>query len=263
MWAGGQSAQAAVKLGELDVSRILFLGNSITYHESKPSIGWTGTWGMAASSQDKDYVHVLTTAIAKRAGATPEIMVTNIAEFEWYYRTYAIASKLASELAFKPTLLVMAIGENATVSTDSDKAAYETAFTNLLATFKTNSSPAIFTRSCFWADGTKDSIMEEVTKAEGGTFVDIGNLYSGVNSVMCAYGDPTSAYYHDANSLNTGVGGHPGNQGMAAIASALETSIVASSVPEPPMVSLLLVGAACLWISSTFKRRIRQKAHGS
>ncbi len=54
--------------GALKANRILFLGNSLTLHGPKPEIQWTGNWGMAASAQDKDYVHLLTAAINARTG---------------------------------------------------------------------------------------------------------------------------------------------------------------------------------------------------
>jgi hypothetical protein len=244
-------ANAAVSLGKLDVSRILFLGNSITYHESKPSIEWYGTWGMAASEQSKDYVHLVTTAIAEKTGATPEIMVKNIAEFEWNYRTYNITSNLAAQLAFKPTMVVLAIGENATVSA-ADKADYQAAFSNLLTTFKNNSTPTVFVRSCFWADSTKDSAMATVAGANDAAYVDISSLYTGQNSVNCAYGDPTSPYYHNDSYWSSGVGGHPGDQGMAAIANTMMTSITAASVPEPSAFGLLVAGVVCFWSFGRF-----------
>jgi len=64
--AVGQNA-ADVR-GEKDSGhpRVLFLGNSITRHGPKPSIGWTNNFGMAASSVDKDYVHVLASKIKAR-----------------------------------------------------------------------------------------------------------------------------------------------------------------------------------------------------
>ena len=41
--------------GDLDGElRVMFLGNSITYHEPKEEIGWYGSWGMAASSKESD-----------------------------------------------------------------------------------------------------------------------------------------------------------------------------------------------------------------
>jgi hypothetical protein len=49
----------------INAQRILFLGNSITMHGAKPSIGWSNNCGMAASALDKDYVHVLTRAERK------------------------------------------------------------------------------------------------------------------------------------------------------------------------------------------------------
>ena len=45
--------------------RVLYVGNSITRHGPKPSIGWTNDCGMAASSVDKDYVHVNAAMVAK------------------------------------------------------------------------------------------------------------------------------------------------------------------------------------------------------
>ncbi len=36
---------------------ILIIGNSISSHHYKPSIGWDHVWGMAATAKEKDYVH--------------------------------------------------------------------------------------------------------------------------------------------------------------------------------------------------------------
>ena len=39
--------------------RIMFVGNSITLHGVLKEIGWNNEWGMAASSAENDYVHIL------------------------------------------------------------------------------------------------------------------------------------------------------------------------------------------------------------
>jgi hypothetical protein len=243
---GGRPADAAVSMGSLDVSRILFLGNSITYHPALPSIGWYNNWGMAASAEDKDYVHVLTTAISALAGATPQVMVKNIFTFEDNYTGYDIPSSLAAELAFEPTVLVLAIGENVTLSSTADINNYAAACTDLLETFKASSGPVIFTRSCFWGNATKDAVMQAVTAAAGGTYVDIGAL--GLDPLNYAYSEPT---YASNNVIN----GHPGDRGMAAIADAMLTSMVAQSVPEPSSIALC-AGAV---LALLFHARARHK----
>ena len=85
------------------IRRILFLGNSITLHGPKPDIGWTGNWGMAASSEDKDYVHLVTSALAQHTGSTPQIMVRNIADFERGYATYDVEGQMKDSSRSTPT----------------------------------------------------------------------------------------------------------------------------------------------------------------
>lgn len=76
------------------IRRVLFLGNSITLHGPKADIGWAGDWGMAASSEEKDYVHLVTRALAQHTGSTPQILVRNIADFERGYATYDVDGQM-------------------------------------------------------------------------------------------------------------------------------------------------------------------------
>ena len=45
------SRAAGLQVGDMEANRILFLGNSLTYHPPTPEIGWTGNWGMVAAGR--------------------------------------------------------------------------------------------------------------------------------------------------------------------------------------------------------------------
>ncbi len=192
--AGGPEQAQDLKLKNLPVGKLVVLGNSITAHGPAPAIGWTGDWGMAASAADKDFVHVLAAKLGKAAGGQVKFMARNIADFERGHADYDIAAGMKDELALKPDLVVVAIGENVPeLSTDEAKANYAAAFGRLLSALEANSHPAIFVRSCFWANPAKDEIMQRVAAEHGATYVDVGALGR----------DPANAARADARSSTT------------------------------------------------------------
>ena len=189
--------------------KILFVGNSLTSHGPKADIDWHGNWGMAATSLDKDYVHVVTKALAVKQGITPVIMVKNVADFERNHVGYDITGKYADAAAFKADLVILCIGENvAALKTPEAQAKYQEQVTALLKTLKSNPKAAIIVRSSFWPSEAKDSAMRRACEAVGGTFVDISALSKDEKN----YARSERPYKH------AGVANHPGDRGMAAIA---------------------------------------------
>lgn len=192
--------------------RLLFLGNSITRHGPKPDIGWTGNWGMAASAMEKDYVHVLSSALAERSKSSPQIMVENIADFERKPEGFDYKARLEKPLAFKANVIVLAIGENVpALRTDEAKLAFQEHFRKLLAALQGSDKPAIFVRSCFWPDAAKDPILKQVAVEAGAIFVDISALGK----------DPSNKASAERQISHAGVAAHPGDKGMKAIADLL------------------------------------------
>lgn len=192
--------------------KVLFLGNSITKHGPKADIEWTGNWGMAASAEAKDYVHVFTASLAQKQGFTPEIHVKNIADFERAHQGYDFAAKLKEAIDFQADLIVLAIGENVpALKTPEEKAKLQEAVTKLLTTLKGDRKPVILVRSGFWANAAKDEALHGASDAVGGIFADIGALAKDKS----LYGRAEREFKHD------GVANHPGDKGMAAIADAL------------------------------------------
>ena len=192
--------------------RVLFLGNSITKHGPKADIDWHGDWGMAASAESRDYVHLVLRGLAAKAGAAPEVMVRNIADFERGHAGYDIAGKLSDAIAFRPDLIILAIGENVpALKTPADQAAFQASATKLLVALKADRRPALLVRSCFWANAAKDEALQRACAAAGGVFVDISAL-----------GKDESHYARSERPFkHAGVANHPGDKGMAAIAAAL------------------------------------------
>jgi GDSL-like lipase/acylhydrolase family protein len=207
---------------EINVERVLFLGNSITRHGPAPEIGWKGDWGMAASAPERDYVHVVTDDLAALSGRTPRVMASNIAEFETTPATYDIDARLKAELDFRPTLVIVAIGENVgALRTHEARARFRAGFARLLGAVKGAGEPSIVVRGCFWADTTKDEIMRQACGEAGAVFVDIRPLCRNDSNFANS----------ERHIQNAAVGAHPGDRGMKAIADMILRALTTSDAP--------------------------------
>ncbi|EDL56416.1 SGNH/GDSL hydrolase family protein [Gimesia maris] len=196
--------------------RILFLGNSITLHGPSKKIGWEGNWGMAASRQDKDYVHIVASSLAESSSNTPQTMVKNIATFERQYATFDITEQLQDTIAFRPDLVILAIGENVPqLKTTEEQAKFQASVEKLLKQLQTENHPTIIVRSCFWPIKLKDDALRQACQKAGGTYVDISKLSK----------DEKNYARSEREFQHAGVAAHPGDQGMQAIADAILKAI--------------------------------------
>jgi lysophospholipase L1-like esterase len=216
----GETAESGEKaegvIGQTAIGKVLFLGNSITLHGPLESIGWSGNWGMAASEQSNDYVHLLTKHIADASHKQPEIMVRNIADFERDYQNFDIQKNLEAAIAFEADLIIIAIGENvSSLATEKDEQDYEAAVTALLHALHAKKMRACFVRSTFWSDAAKDKALSRACDATGATFVNLGKLDA----------DETHFANSERHIEHAGVGRHPGDKGMKAIADGLWSAI--------------------------------------
>jgi lysophospholipase L1-like esterase len=211
------------QLGNMQVNKILFLGNSITCCPPK-------YWGLAASTPQKDYAHLLAGAINAKTGgsltmirtAPPithsdgridlgESNVVNVADvFERGYARYD-ASKLRKQLAWKADLVVLQFGENIPPATFNAEV-FKTSLKKLVADIQQSSNPHIVMAGyILGANATVDQMKRDLC-AEDPThrvFVDLS----------CVGKDPT----------NIGDYGHPNDKGMALIADTLFKAIAAHS----------------------------------
>lgn len=217
------SAVMNARPAEIDIKnengiRVVFLGNSITLHREAPKIGWHHVWGMAASAEEKDYVHIVIREIEKRTGRKADVRIRNLAGFE---RDSAHFDDAANQdlVDFAPEILVVALGENVPeLQTPEEQAAYGAAFRKLLDLFMQNGAhPKTVVRGVFWPNEWKDQQMREAAEACGATFV---KAAFASDDSMRALG----LFEHE------GVQSHPGDKGMAAIAQCIITALFADSV---------------------------------
>lgn len=199
-------------------AKVLFLGNSITKHGPKADIDWHGNWGMAATAEDKDYVHLVTAGLTQAQGRAPEVMVQNIAQYEREHAKYDLEKGLAPAAAFGASHIVLAIGENVpALTTDEAKATFKDRMQKLLKLLNGPQKPVIVVRSSFWPNAAKDEILRETCREVGGVFVDV----SALSKDEANYGRAERPYKH------AGVANHPGDRGMKGLADAILKALLA------------------------------------
>lgn len=109
--------------------RILFIGNSLTLSHPAPHLGWVNFWGMAATKPDKDYVHQMQLKYAACQGFVPEIGIIRGDLHGWDKVTGQLEFGGVSALEFNPDLVVVQMGEHATIETPY--AAYLAAYSEI------------------------------------------------------------------------------------------------------------------------------------
>ncbi|MBB2149782.1 hypothetical protein GM920_12810 [Pedobacter sp. LMG 31462] len=192
--------------------KVLILGNSITWHGAKPAVGWSGNWGMAATSVDKDFVHLLRSKI-KTASPETEISWANIADsFERKFWKYE-ASDFKKFKAWNPDLIVLEIGENI-----DDTLAVKHLLGKHLDRFARELSGGKDIKIClvgsFWPNQHVDKIMMDASARNHWIYVDLQGLYKDRNK-------NTAIQQYQ----NQGVGMHPSDIGMENIANRIWNEI--------------------------------------
>lgn len=201
--------------------KILTYGNSIMNHAPAPDIGWNGSWGMAASSADKDYVHRLIYYMEHKFG---EESITHeyggaVATFERAVPASDetadlsghISGLVATAAAEQPDIITVQIGEN--VNTSPTVASYENAMRQFVTALK---------------EAAPDALIVVCTPFWGGD-----NLIAGMTNVAEEFDLPL-ALVHTLNTdenkaigqfEHSGVAAHPGDTGMDNIAKLLYEQI--------------------------------------
>lgn len=191
--------------------RILFVGNSITRHGVLESIGWYNDFGMAASSAEKDYVHLIKKWTEQKNPDTA-ICICQASDWERGYADEGWSNERYSAARnFNADYIIFRLIEN--VKYDNFN---HTVFTEAVRKFLDYLNPGsraqVIMTTGFWRH-TGDVDLVRIAKEDGYALAELGVL--GDDDSMKAIG----LFEH------TGVANHPDDKGMSAIAEAIENLI--------------------------------------
>lgn len=178
-----------------EAGTLLVVGNSLGRHGPAPSIGWNADNGMAASSQEHDYAHLLLKKLNLATGKEHRLFITRVVD-------ESNIGSLPAELPKQADAIVLQIGDNYKQKLDRAEAMrrYRALVTGLKKAYP---SAAIVCASPWKCAG--GDFMQEVAQAENVPFANIKPL--GGKPGMDGIGYSSWA-----------VNWHPGDRGMEAIA---------------------------------------------
>jgi len=208
--AGSQPAQAR------DYHKLLVVGNSITYKAPDSAISWSGNWGMAASSQNNDYVHLLHAKLQASQPSIPiDLQVAQIND----ENTMTGYDHLLNTGA---DIIVFQLGDNYKGEITVD--ALQKPFENMIAAIKAGANaPDVYVLS-IWNDvvPNRSNSIHQAALSQGATFVDITRYNTDPNNLVTS-----ETYCLDAwrSGAGAAVGLNPGDRGMRKIADAIYTLV--------------------------------------
>ena len=183
---------------------VMFVGNSITLHSVCPDIGWHNECGMAASSEENDYVHILINEINNKEPDS-RYCICQVAEWEWEYKDGESKYHIfESARDFEADVIVMRFVENCPKD-NFDPEIFKKELNSLLSFLDKSENAKIIMTTGFWKHPGDDAIIE-YAKENNLPCVELGDL--GELDEMKAVG----LFEHD------GVANHPGDLGMKKIA---------------------------------------------
>ncbi len=183
-------------------SRILIIGNSITHSDPIPDRGWTGSWGMAASSRQNDFVHILADSI-RMYQPQADIRFTNKGtRFENNFQNFRIED-IPELLDFEPDMVILRLGDNVDTTLVHTED-FDFHFSRFIKSIQENNAHIICT-STFWERKEVSNKMKEICINHEMEYVELQDLFHEDNM---AY----QQFHH------VEVASHPGDLGMLRIA---------------------------------------------
>lgn len=157
------------------VFNILVLGNSITIHGKTEKIGWNGNWGMAASSVENDYVHILKRKFEIKY---PSLNMNFYNVSELFEKKYGnLDTNLLDKFKFfDADLIIIRLGDNIDRKYFSSHSLDSGLYKLVDYISAKNKKVNVCITNRFWPDLYIDDALSIIAKKRNWIFVDISSL---------------------------------------------------------------------------------------
>lgn len=216
---GGAMAKVHAADCSADVRCLVAVGGAIVRHAPVEALDWHGDWGMAASGANKDFVSQLLKLLQDhRQGGRWSAHKASAPGLDSDPAAYRVPDELG-RLARGASVVVLQAGD------DLDARAVPLpTFTRAYAAAARVLRPAQGTLLClgtWWTNPSKDQAIKSACAQAGGIFVDLTD----VAKVKANHAGNERPIAHE------GVGSHPGDAGMKAIAGRIYQTLI--QIPTP------------------------------
>ena len=181
--------------------KILFVGNSIAKHAPKPSIGWDRDCGMAASSVECDFVHLVVKMIMDKYDSNVSYGIAQVAQYERTFAEKEPECDYSEARDFGANIIIMFFGANVPKEYDTDenpKKTFGKAYEDMRNYLAAEKKAAVFHSQGFYVREKLDGEKLEVARKHGDVYINIDDIRSLPES--------------------HGIFNHPGDEGMKMLA---------------------------------------------
>jgi hypothetical protein len=186
---------------------LLVVGNSLTQHGPDPEKGWAGNWGMAASSADKDFVHLLVKNLEVYTKNTIDLSIIpgHPVEKVFFNKT---DYKLLDGADGTYDYIVLAIGDNIDF-TNPLKATFQDQYHDLINKLKSKlgDNGVLVCLGKWWPNDVADDQIRSACEVGKGNFISLKPISLQIESKAS----------HERRFSNAWVGDHPGDWAMQKI----------------------------------------------
>lgn len=200
-----QSPEKAATTKAGKIGTLMVVGNSIAWHPPRADIGWKGNWGMAATSQDKDYAHQLHKHLCKhQPDPEPKLDVQN-----YIVRSLTTNPKLTKQItSSKADVVVIQIGDNIAAKDATEKNVTLPLISFVRELKKTNPTAKVFIASTYGDSPKVDSLLKKAQVQSKSHWISLKGIIH----------DARNRAGSEGHFTHSGVNWHPGDHGMKTIA---------------------------------------------